>query len=103
MTCASPALQPRLVQARPLLGTLVEIRCTSLFALEAAFQEVARVQTLLSFHEPASGLSRLNAAGHRRPYQVSPELWEVLALAQELAAATGGAFDATVAPRLVSW
>ena len=57
MTLRSSSLR----RARPLLGTLVEVSVTGrpsvlAHALEAAFDAVAAVHRLMSFHEAASDL-----------------------------------------------
>jgi FAD:protein FMN transferase len=98
----------RLRRARPLLGTVVEITAYGADAawLEAAvaraFRAVSKVQELMSFHSAQSDVSRLNRAAATRSLNVAPETWQVLAAAQRISAASDGAFDVTVAPRLVA-
>jgi thiamine biosynthesis lipoprotein len=87
-------------RARPLLGTLVEIAADRAEAIDAAFAAIARVQALMSYHDPASELSRLNREAATRAVRVSPWTAEVLQLALRVAAESGGVFDPTVAPRL---
>lgn len=93
-------------RARPLLGTLVEIgaRGTSAqavdAAIEAAFAAVQTIHALMSYHDPASDVSRLNRAG-ADCIAVHPHTWDVLALAREMAQASNGRFDVSVAPELV--
>ena len=95
-------------RARPLLGTLVEIRvqgtgaaaCT---AVDAAFRSIEAVQEAMSFHDPESELSSLNRNACERSVKVSPALWRVLSEALRLAKLSGGAFDPTVGARLVHW
>ena len=98
-------------RARPLLGTLVDIRidhdgidrARALAAIEAAFAEVAEVHRLMSFHEAASDVSRINREASRAPVAVDPRTREVLALALAFARASQGRFDPTVAAELVGW
>ena len=97
----------RLRRARPLLGTLVEIRIdTELEPQEAqravreAFNSIAQVQTLMSYHEPASELSQINREAFYRPVTVSKPTWEVLKAAQEISEQSQGIFDVTIAPTL---
>jgi thiamine biosynthesis lipoprotein len=96
-------------RARPLLGTLVDITAfasdaaTAERAVNAAYVAIEKVQTLMSYHDPFSEISRLNCEAHLRPVQVSEWTYEVLTLAQKLARESGGAFDITVAPHLASW
>jgi len=93
-----------------MLGTFVEVTMQDprpeeiLHALaEAAFQELSKVQSLMSFHEPASELSRLNESAHLRALQVHPWTREVIAEAIRLGEASGGIFDIAVAPHLMKW
>ena len=94
-------------RARPLLGTLVEIAieddlpsADSMQLIDRAFAAVARVQALMSFHNPLSELSRINREAWLRTVSVSDETWQVLTAAQQLSEASDGLFDITVAPAL---
>ena len=93
-------------RARPLLGTLVEIRvrgesARAGAAVERAFEAIARVHALMSFHEADSDVSRLNRLAHREAVGVDPHTFAVLEDAERLARASGGAFDIAIAPALV--
>ncbi|WP_160111855.1 FAD:protein FMN transferase [Paraburkholderia piptadeniae] len=94
-------------RAKPLLGTLVDIAVGAadsefaLTAIGASFAEIRDVHRLMSFHEPASDVSRINRAAAGEPVEVDPRTAEVLRLATELQNASDGAFDCTVAPVLV--
>jgi thiamine biosynthesis lipoprotein len=96
-------------RAQPWLGTLVGIEASGLppaqlaRAVDRAFAAVARVHDLMSFHEPASELSRLNRAAHAGPVPIGGHLRRVLRAACRLSALTDGRFDVTVAPTLVRW
>jgi FAD:protein FMN transferase len=68
-------------------------------ALGAAREEVAACERELSRFDPASGLSRLNAAGGEWA-PVGPRLLEALQLALRAREDTGGRFDPTVLPAL---
>lgn len=93
-------------RGRPLLGTLVDIRVEGSgdleAALEAAFAEVATCHAYLSAHRPESDVGRLAAAAPGETLEVDGRTWEVLSLAQELAAASDGIFDVTIAPHLAA-
>ncbi len=95
-------------RARPLLGTLVEISASGAAgelatAVDQAFAAIERCHRLMSFHDAASDVSALNRDALERPVQVAAPTWEVLCQAQEIAAASDGAFDVSIAPRLVQW
>lgn len=91
-------------RAQPWLGTLVDISADGpVDAITAAFAEVALVHGLMSFHDPASDVSRFNRAEAGSLLAVHPHTWHVLTLAQQLRAASGGIFNIACAPRLVAW
>lgn len=99
----------RVRRCRPLLGTFVAIRAEhprlgipELQArLDEAFRAMERVQALMSFHDPSSELSRLNAGAHRGPLEVHPWTRRVLEVAVRIGDASAGAFDVAVAVELV--
>ncbi len=64
---------------------------------------LGRVVALMSTFDPESELSRFNRHEAGTPFAVSPETLAVFALAREVSEATGGAFDATVAPAVDAW
>ena len=75
-------------RARPLLGTFVEIEVAagsrSMAAIDAAFEAVALVHRLMSFHEQGSDISRLNREACHRPTAVHPWTFRVLEMAVEM-------------------
>lgn len=91
-------------RAQPWLGTLVDISAEgSHQAIDAAFAAVALVHRLMSFHDPASDVSRLNRATPGAAVAVDPHTWQVLHLAEQVRAASDGLFNVACAPRLVEW
>lgn len=95
------------VRAQPWLGTIVEISvrgpseelCSDW--ITAAFAEIRKVHSLMSFHDEQSELSRLNHSAHLAGVECSKELCEVLRFAKHMYERTGGAVDISVAPTLV--
>src|SRR6266436_9830230 len=71
-------------RARPLLGTCVEIQASGASradvnaGIDAAFDAVAKVHRLMSFHEPDSDVSRLNQSASSHPVSVEPWTYEDL-------------------------
>ena len=61
------------------------------------------VNRSLSTYDPRSEISRFNANATTDPVVVSPSLRAVAAIAGEVSAATGGAFDITVGPLVQAW
>jgi len=95
-------------RARPLLGTLIEIRVEGMqrnlasSAIDIAFAEIARIHRLMSFHEPGSDLSRLHRARVGAWVSVDARTREVLAYALRVARESNGCFDPTVAAEQVA-
>lgn len=93
-------------RSRPLLGTFVEITVLDARqpnvtdAIEHAFETVARVHRLMSFHDPDSDVSRLNFRVGSEVIGVDPWTYEVLEASADLHRRSAGAFDITVAPAL---
>ena len=93
-------------RCRPLLGTFVEVATsgTNAVALErgigAAFAAIEKVQRLMSLHDPASDVSRMNREAFPKSVIVHPWTWKVLEAAQQFARGSDGAFDITIARRL---
>ena len=95
-------------RVRALLGTLVEVRAQGAsatafdVAADAAFDAVAQVHALMSFHEAGSDLRRIARARAGERLAVHPHTAAVLLRAQRWARVSGGAFDAGCAPRAVA-
>lgn len=92
-----------------MLGTFVVVtaygaqRDATQRAITAAFDEIRRVDSLMSLHRPDSELARVNANAARGPIRVSAELFDVVSTALEIARQTSGAFDPTIAPLTQLW
>ena len=99
----------RVRRARPSLGTFVEITARGdseaklHSAIDRAFAAVARVDRQMSFHHPASDISRINREAFQRKLTVDPWTWRVLQAAQKLSHESDGLFDITVARKLMQW
>ncbi len=102
------SLKNKIQRCRPLLGTFVEITVEHAdqreadAAMDAAFVAIERVQQLMSFHDAASEVSRLNRLAARENVFVSPETYEVIRWAKEFHERTNGIFDIAVAPELIA-
>jgi thiamine biosynthesis lipoprotein len=70
---------------------------------EQALDEVERLEAQLSLYRPSSEIARVNALAARQPVRVSPPVFQLLRLAQQLHRETGGAFDITIAPLVRCW
>ena len=87
---------------RALMGTQVDIVAhgEQQHALQAAmaqaWQEMARLASLMTRYSPDSIVSRINRAAGVHAVNVPPEVMPVLLAGQKLAVQTQGAFDSTV-------
>jgi thiamine biosynthesis lipoprotein len=71
--------------------------------VEAALDEVDRIDRLMSHYKPESPLSRLNREAPLGPVAVDPELRALIVESIGYARASGGAFDITVGPLMKTW
>ncbi|GAA3765302.1 FAD:protein FMN transferase [Terriglobus aquaticus] len=67
------------------------------------FDEVDRLEDLLSNYRPHSELSRINADAASGPVTTDPETFAFLEEAQHWSRASDGAFDITVGPLMKAW
>jgi FAD:protein FMN transferase len=90
-------------RCRPLLGTFVEVATSGANvvglerAIGAAFAAIEKVQRLMSFHDPASDVSRMNREAFPKSVIVHPWTWKVLEAAQQFAGKSDGVFDIAIA------
>jgi thiamine biosynthesis lipoprotein len=92
-------------RARPLLGTLVEITIgagEAGHAIDAAFEEIALIHRLMSFHETASDVSRLNHSAPGECVEIDVRTFQVLTAALCFSRESAGAFDVTIGAQLVA-
>jgi thiamine biosynthesis lipoprotein len=104
----SPA--PRLfTETRPAMGTKFTIH---LFAtderkaaeyFQLAFDEIERIEEVLSNYRPSSELSRINRRAAQEAVTTDPEVFALLQLALDYSRRSDGAFDITVGPLLRAW
>ncbi len=72
-------------------------------AVDAAFQEIFRVEEVADRYDPGSEVARVNAAAAAGPVTVSDELWEMIVTGMDIYHASGGVFDITIAPLVDAW
>jgi thiamine biosynthesis lipoprotein len=71
--------------------------------LDEAFDEVDRIDRLMSHYKADSALSRVNREAARRPVVVERELFDFIAEAMRYNQQSNGAFDVTVGPLMKAW
>lgn len=92
-------------RCKPLLGTYVEISIADQCGDEAikhAFDQIQKVQQLMSFHDSQSELSMINARVHCKPVRVHPWTARILRIAQDLYTHSGGLFNCGIGHRLIA-
>ncbi len=105
---ARPELH-RYEAVEPHMGTLVRITVfapgerAAKDAFRAAFDRIRHLDGVLSDYQPDSELNQITRATAGRAVRVSEDLFAVLAASQDLAEATGGAFDVTQGPVVRLW
>jgi thiamine biosynthesis lipoprotein len=109
MAGVSPAGLHRYEAVELHMGTLVRVTVytpdeqTAYAAFRAAFDRIRDLDDILSDYKPDSELNRITKTAINRAMPASEDLFTVLRASQELAGATGGAFDITQAPVIRLW
>jgi len=91
------------------MGTIIEITLvaeeqdTAQKAALQAFQEIRRIEYLMSPWIESSDVTRINRSAWNDGAKVSPETIEVLKRAQEVSKLSEGGFDITVGPLVQLW
>jgi len=71
--------------------------------VDEAFDEVDRIDRLMSHYKAASPLSQINREAAQHPVTVEPELFDFIADAMRYHRDSDGAFDITVGPLMKAW
>jgi thiamine biosynthesis lipoprotein len=72
-------------------------------AVNTAFEEMQRLDGMLSNYRAQSEWSQMNRAAAERPFQVSKELFDLLSACVRYSEATEGTFDISVGPLMKIW
>ena len=108
-TPATPDDIERLERTEEAMGTTFSVvlhgenPATLRRAADAAFEEIHRLDRLLSNYRPASEWSEVNRTAALRPVKVSDELFQLLAECMEYSKRSHGSFDITVGPLVKVW
>ncbi len=98
-TTPGPLPPASVIQARPSMGTVLRIEVygpSAQVAVEAAFTEVERIESLLSRWREESDIRRVERAQVGEPVEVSEDTIECVMAALEAARHSEGAFDPTL-------
>ena len=105
-SCAKEAVYRRTDAA---MGTVWDIEIVSADrkladkAADEVFDEVKRLDKMLSLHNRDSELSALNAKAGSGPVKVSPDIINVLKVAVKVSELTKGGFDVSIGPVVKLW
>jgi FAD:protein FMN transferase len=107
---AHSADNPTLVYNKKyIMGTIFEIAAYDRSsehasrAIEKAFQEVIRLDNLLSNYKPESALSRVNRNAHFHTETIPSDLYRVIEQSLQFSKLSGGEFDISIAPLVNLW
>jgi thiamine biosynthesis lipoprotein len=96
-------------ETRLYMGTMVEItvlgrdQAKLTAAKDAAFDEIGRIERLMSSYRGDSDVTRIDNSAGGPPVVVDPEVYEVIARSVEISRLTGGAFDVTMGAMWGIW
>jgi thiamine biosynthesis lipoprotein len=91
------------------MGTIAHIiaiapnRHTANKSIEAAFEQLRNIETLMSYHRDDSEISIVNRDAFKQPVKVSQLTFEVIQKSVEFSKLSEGAFDITVGPLVDLW
>lgn len=92
-----------------LMGTIVEISVaakderTADEAITAAFNEIHRLENIMSTYKPESDISKVNTAAGLHPVKVHKDLILAVKKSLEFADISGGAFNIAIGPAIDLW
>lgn len=105
--CSPTASDPTISRSRFLMGTPLTVTVpnveSNLAVVETAFEEVARVESLISTWREDSALAELNQHPVGATAKLDAELFELLELVADWSDRTGGAFDPAIGRILFAW
>lgn len=92
-----------------LMGSIVTItivdsdEAEALRKIDAALQEISRIEKLMGRTNPASDIYQINQSAGEKPVVVHPETLEILRDAVSITRLTGGGFDITIGALISLW
>jgi len=108
-TAQTSATRHLVYKKKYVMGTVFEIAAygespdRTSAAIDKAFQEIVRIDDLMSNFKPDSALSNLNRSAHFHAQKVPIDLYLAIERAIEFSKFSGGKFDITVAPLVNLW
>lgn len=105
----APKAQNIFKDTRIMMGTVVSISVVADdkphadAAIKAAFDELDRLEKMMSVQIPTSVVSKINRNAGKGPVKVPSEIMEVLVQAREVYGLSSGLFDVTIGPLVHLW
>lgn len=99
----------RLEQSLDAMGSVYTVvsygedRAKMIAAVDQAFEEVRRLDRMLSNYRPDSELSRINREAASHPVTASEEMFRLLEACRDYSQSSDGAFDISVGPLMKIW
>ena len=106
---ATPADTLRVESARLTMGALLQVTIfasdsvVARAALDAAFAEVDRLDSLLTDWRPTGDVAQINRVADSTWVNIAPDTRDVLDAALRWSRLSGGAFEPTIRPLVVAW
>lgn len=103
---ARPGKEESVSKTNLMLDTVIQITLYNWDdpgTIDLAFDEIRRLENLLSVEKEGSDLDRLSKAAGKAWVEISPETEEVLRLSKEYSALSQGYFDVTTGPLVALW
>ena len=104
-----PKRQTLFHQTHAAMGTVFTVdlyaddQATAAHSMDLAFEEIDRLEALLSNYRPSSELSRISREAALMPVVTDPETFSFLVRSLYWSRQSNGAFDITVGPLLRAW
>ncbi len=86
-----------------MLDTVITITADNRQAVDACFEEILRLEKLLSAYIPDSDIAKINASSVGEQVEVAPETVYLIQKANEYKTLTDGAFDISIKPVVDLW
>lgn len=109
VSCAKPNEARLFKKTTTIMHTYVSITVVSddakkaESAIDAGFEEIGRLETLLSFWTDTSEIAAINKNAGIKPVKISNDTFEIIERALYVSDKTGGAFDPTIGPLIRLW
>lgn len=94
---------------RVVMGTIAHIiaiapdQHTANKSIEAAFEQLRNIETLMSYHRDDSELANVNRNAYKSPVKISSQTFDIIQKSIEFSKLSEGAFDVTVGPLVDLW